>query len=284
MQFLKSTKFRWFLTILTTLVGVFLIAYFVPFGQLLKAIREISIKSLLLGFLLYTLSLVLRTLRWKYYYPKANLGYLFTMTAANTFLNNVVPARLGELSIFAFLRSYEKDIQRLVKTFLKVRLLDGVSLITLFVVALLAVKYNLLLGLLAGLLVYPSVVLFSKITTFGGKIPSLSWDWVAFFLSLGSLISKLLGVYIVLEFLKLDFWRFTVGFIGGEISTILPFHAFAGLGTYEASFSLALKLFLGESFDQGVKVAFLSHAFLLLSSTILGGLSLLFLLRKAFNK
>ena len=261
-----------------TVLGILLIIFIVPIKEIFENLKQISPDSLIIGLLLYTLSYFFRTLRWKIYYPEAPLGYLFLTTSANTFLNNVIPARLGELSIFAFLRKFDQNLKQTTLNFLKVRLLDAISIVNLFLFAYLVVKTNLLIAFLVSPWLYPAAVIFSKLVSFN-KLPSLEYEVRAYLLSLGNLISKTLAVFIVLDFLKLDFFRFVIGFLGGEISSVLPIHSFAGLGTYESAFSLSLKLFLGEPFKEGFKVAFLSHSFLLFSSLLLGGLSLLYLLK-----
>lgn len=276
-----TPKVKILLSILATAAGVVLIVLFVPFKDIAKALEEISPRALIIGFSLYALSYVFRTLRWKIYYSEAPFGYLFLTTAVNTFLNNTVPMRLGELSVFGFLRRFDPDVKTTLKKFLKVRLYDAIALLTVLTFAVVSLKTNYLFGLLSAVAVYPAVLLLSKF--FYGlwkKFPVLDAEPLTFLYSLGALLSKLLAVYAVLEFLPLGFVKFTVGFLGGEISSILPVNAFANIGTYESAFSLALKFFTGESFKEGVKVAFLSHAFLLFASAILGGFSLLYLLRK----
>ena len=281
----KKKNLKWILTAIATLLGVLLILYLIPLEEIERAVERIPPRALLIALLLYALSYLFRSIRWKYYYPKAPFGGLFFTTAVNTFLNNLLPARLGELSVFALLRRYDPDFKTTLGKFLKVRLLDGFALLTLFTFAVVSVKVNLTAGLLMGALVYPAGVLVLKYILHLGKriplpkgwyekIPTPRWEPVPFLLSVGALLSKLLAVYIVLEHLGLDFLRFTVGFLGGEISTIMPVHSVAGLGSYETSFSLALKLFLGEGFKEGFAVGFLSHAFLLLASALLGLLSL----------
>ena len=276
---MERGRLQFLLTLFASLLGLALVFYFVPFGEIAKAVRQISPLHLAVGLFFYGLSYLLRAVRWKYYYPKAPFGGLFFTTAVNTFLNNLLPARLGELSIFALLRRYDTDFKTTLGKFLKVRLLDGLALLTLFILALVSVKTNLFIGLLLSLTVYPLGVAVSTLLKVSEKMPSLDWELLPFLLSVGALLSKLLAVYIVLEKLGLDFLRFTVGFLGGEVSTIMPLHSVAGIGSYETSFSLALKLFLGESFKEGFAVGFLSHAFLLLGSTLLGLLSLPLVLR-----
>ncbi len=278
---LESGKFKLLSLLFGTAAGVFLLYLFLPFGEIAKALSEVSLKSLAVAFLLYTLSYLFRTFRWKVYYPRAPFGVLFLTTSVNTFLNNLLPARLGEGSIFLLLRRFDPSLKETLKKFLKVRLLDGFALLTLLFLSLVYLKFGLLLAVIVAFSVYPLGVILSRfLSKVWKKLPSLNWEIYPFFLSLGALLSKLLAVYVVLEFLKLDFFKFSVGFLGGELSTILPLHSFAGLGTYETAFSAALKIFLDESFREGFKVAFLSHAFLLSASALLGLISLLLLVKK----
>jgi uncharacterized membrane protein YbhN (UPF0104 family) len=276
---LKSPKTKLFLTLIATLLGGGLIVYLVPFGEVVKTIREISPKALLSGLVLYSVSYLLRALRWKVYYPRASLGYLFLTTAVNTFLNNTLPMRLGELSVFGFLRRYDPDAKTTAKKFLKVRLYDATALLTLLTFAALTLKTNALVGTVGAAAVYPALLLLSR-TLKVAKIPPLRFEPLTFAYSVGALLTKLLAVYSVLEFLRMDFVKFTAGFLGGELSSILPVNAVANLGTYESGFSLALKLLAGEEFREGFRVALLSHAFLLFASALLGGVSLIYLLRK----
>ncbi len=277
----KGGKFKLLSLLFGTAVGILLLYLFLPFGEIAKALSEVSPKSLAVAFLLYTLSHLFRTLRWKVYYPQASFKVLFLTTSVNTFLNNLLPARLGEGSIFLLLRRFDPSLKKTLKKFLKVRLLDGFALLTLLLLSLVYLKFGLFWSVIVAFSVYPLGVIASKLLSkFWKKLPSLNWEIYPYFLSLGALLSKLLAVFVVLEFLKMDFFKFSVGFLGGELSTILPIHSFAGLGTYEAAFSAALKVLLNESFSEGFKVAFLSHAFLLSASALLGLISLLLLVKK----
>ena len=264
-------------TLLVSILGILLITFLVPFGEIAKAVKEISFKTLLVALILYTLSYIFRTLRWKYYYKKAPLGELFLLTSVNTFLNNLLPARTGELSIFVFLKKYDKSVKETVKNFLKVRIFDAISVLTFLLFSLLALKIGLLPALVVSLLLYPTLVVLGNLKPIPEKF-RVKFEPYPLILSLSAMGSKLLAVYLVVKVVNIDFYRFTIGFLGGEVSTILPIHSFAGVGTYETSFSLSLKFFIGENFKEGFKIAFLSHSFLLFSSTLLGIISLPFTL------
>jgi len=272
-------KPRLVLTFFATLMGLGLIVYLVPFGEIAKTLNKLEPQRFSLALLIYGISYLLRTLRWKYYYPNTPFGKLFFTTSVNTLLNNLLPARLGEFSIFVLLNRYDKNLKETVKKILKVRLLDGFALLTLFSFAVISVNFNPLWASVIAISVYPTAVLLWNKLPLEQKFPKLKMDGIAFALSVGALFFKLFSVYLVFHFLPLDFLKFTIGFLGGEISTILPIHSLAGLGSYETAFSLALKIFTGESFKKGFEVGFLSHSFLLGGSLLLGLLSLPFLVR-----
>ena len=269
-------------TLLVSILGILLIAFLVPFGEIAKAVREINFETLLVALILYIWSYIFRTLRWKYYYKKAPLKELFLLTSVNTFLNNLLPARTGELSIFVFLKKYDKSVKETAKKFIKVRFLDAIALLKFFIFALITIKWNWIVAFVVDSLIYPSLILLGNSKVVPDKFRP-SFETLPLFLSLFAIGSKLLAVYLIVKAVNIDFYRFTIGFLGGEVSTILPIHSFAGVGTYETSFSLSLKFFLGENFKEGFKIAFLSHSFLLLGSTFLGVISLPFVLR-SFKK
>ena len=277
----KKLLFKGFSVVLSTLIGLLIVIYFLPFNDILRALKEISFKSFIVGLSLYTLSYWFRAYRWKFFYPEAPFKYLFFTTAVNTFFNNILPARLGESSIFVFLKKYDKSLKETLKKFFKVRLLDGFSILTFLVFALISLKLNPLVGFLIALPIYPlGIWILNAIFKVINKDIYLNLEPVPFLLSIGNVAAKLFAVYTVLEFINIGFLQFSVGFIGGELSSILPFHSFAGLGSYETAFAASLKLFLNENFSEGFKVAFLSHAFLLFSSILLGLISLLLFLKR----
>jgi uncharacterized membrane protein YbhN (UPF0104 family) len=218
----------------------------------------------LLAFLLYFLSYIFRALRWKILYPQADVKYLFLTTAINTALNNIVPARLGELSIFALLKKYARNTKELIKKFFIVRFYDLFTLLWL-----LAFSLSYLYGYSVLFLIFFSFFL-GFISFLERKFRLSEYiKWSLAILSFLASFSKLIAVFLIVKTILPDFFRFCVGFIGGEISSVLPFHSLAGIGTYETSFSLAMKIFLNENFKEGFEIAFLSHTFLLLSSIIM---------------
>lgn len=266
-------------TAVVSVAGLILLTLFVPFGEIATAARKLDFQTLLLALTLYSSSYLFRTLRWKYFYRKVPFGEFFLLTSVNTFLNNLLPARAGELSIFVFLKKYDKSVKNTAKNFLKVRIFDALSLLKFLAFALLTLKVNLIVALLVSISIYPLAVFVGNLKFIPPKF-RLKFEFIPLFLSLFAMGSKLLAVYLVVKSLNIDFYRFTVGFLGGEVSTVLPLHSFAGIGTYETSFSISLKFFLGEDFKEGFKLAFLSHSFLLLASTLLGILSFPFALKK----
>ncbi len=90
------------------------------------------------------------------------------------------------------------------------------------------------------------------------------------FLSSMSFLLKAFSAYMVVEHLvDIEFETFCLAFAGGELTTVLPFHGFMGYGTYEMGFLLPLK-FTGIETEEGLKVGFLVHTFVLVSSSLWG--------------
>ena len=97
------------------------------------------------------------------------------------------------------------------------------------------------------------------------------------FLSTASFLTKGLCAFVLaMPLIKIEPSSFILSFIGGELTTILPVHGFMGYGTYEAGFTIASKL--GDMpTAEALKVGFLVHTSLLVSSALWGLPSIWFL-------
>ena len=90
-------------------------------------------------------------------------------------------------------------------------------------------------------------------------------------------VSKIIVFAIVLGwFIPLQWWGAVGVSIGGELSSVLPIHAPAGLGTYEASMLVTGKLFnIAET--KALLFAAIQLHLLMLTSTLLGAVIALFI-------
>ncbi len=254
-----------------TLVFFSLLLYFLPPGELLSFLSEISLKDFLLASLFYGLSHISRSLRWKLLLKDLSFFHSFLINSANVFLNNLLPARTGELSWFYYSKRLGVSLQRSVGVFLWGRLLDLVALFVLLGVFYALHRGDRTLYVLSSLLFLFSMFIhipLSKFKNFQGDLLSSA---LASSLSLLSSLLKFLSLILLLGLVPSV--ELFLGFLGGELSSVLPIHSLGGFGTYELSFSLPQKLF-GESVKEGVKTAFVFHSFLLLSSAFYGLLAL----------
>ncbi|RUM32231.1 MAG: UPF0104 family protein, partial [Aquifex sp.] len=118
---------------------------------------------------------------------------------------------------------------------------------------------------------------FTDLKNFLKRELNLKLSLYLFTLSGISFFLKAISTYLLVKsLLNLNFFKYTLGFLGGELSSILPVHSFMGFGTYEAGFLLPLKL-IGFEVKEGLKVGFIVHNFLLLSSAFWGIVSILYL-------
>jgi uncharacterized membrane protein YbhN (UPF0104 family) len=252
-------------------------------------LKSLSFSILIPAFFLYTLSQVVRSVRWKVLIKDLSLWEVFTVNSANILMNNLLPARTGELSWFYYARKLGIDLKVSLWSFILGRLYDLLGLVFLF---------TLLYGLLSGLdglilslsvwvgvsllIPYLRVLLPSKgklkdFKNFLRRELTLALSFQLTLLSLLSFSFKALSLYILVkDLLKVDPLSFTFAFAGGELTSVLPVHGFMGYGTYEAGFLLPLKL-LGIEVKEALKAGFLAHTFLLVSSAFWGLISIWFL-------
>jgi len=262
---------------LVSLTFFVLLFYFLPPEEIFNFLSLVSLQNLAIAFAFYGLSHLARTIRWKLLLKDLSFFQTFLVNSANVFLNNLLPARTGELSWFYYSKAMGVEFKRSLGVFLLGRLMD---LLALFV--LLSFFYALKEGRLNLYLVPFLLVFFSFLSYFPlAKLKSLQVGFfnfaISFFLSLCSSFLKFSSLVFLVS-LEPSVMLF-LSFLGGELSTILPIHSFGGFGTYELSFSIPQKLF-GESLMGGIKLAFVFHVFLLLSSAIFGMFSLFVLYRK----
>ncbi|WP_457599894.1 flippase-like domain-containing protein [Hydrogenivirga sp.] len=268
--------------LLISLLFFFIFIHFVPLEELSSLIGSFSWTTLTGAFILYTLSQITRSLRWKLLLKGVGILDAFMINSANIFLNNLLPARTGELSWFYYAHRLGVEIKSSAWSFFIGRFYDLLGLLFLLflsytlleswllffagVVSVIAVVVALPLALY----LIPSVGRLSEIRGFMRRELTHTLSLKLAVLSTLSFFFKALSVYILIKgFMETDLLGFSFAFAGGELTTILPIHGFMGYGTYEAGFLLPLKL-MGEEIKEGLKLGFLAHTFLLFSSAVWG--------------
>jgi len=280
------------LALVPSVLFLALFFYLIPAEELLSDLKKIKPEGLLYGFTLYTLSQLLRSVRWSILLGLPLLDAFF-LNAVNLFLNNVLPARSGELSWFYYAHRLGIPLKNSVFSFFIGRLYDLFALLCVVPFSYLLLKSKTL-SLLFLLFLFPLSLLpryvyvlvppvrkLREVRAFMSENLSIRLSLYLFWLSFLSFLLKALSTYAVVQTITdMDLFTYSLGFLGGELSSVLPIHSFMGYGTYEGGFILALSL-AGVETKGALKVAFLAHNFLLLSSALLGTLAILYLHTRA---
>lgn len=171
-------------------------------------------------------------------------------------------------------------------SFFTVRIFDALSLGTVFVVSLLIYKGFLLYGVLF-LLISPLIFYVLKYITgfiknekfqrFHSEVLSIKNLLNLYLLSLLTYILKFSSFYFVLpKNLNLTFIENFFASASGDLTTILPIHGLAGIGTYEAGY-IGILVFMGINKELAILSSVFVHIFILVSSVLLALISYTFL-------
>lgn len=291
--FLRKVFFRvrirnFLIPALLTLIFFLFFFKYIPLGEVLRAVKYVSLEDLLSAFFFYTLSQAVRSIRWKPLIKELRFLDIYFINSANIFFNNILPARAGELSWFYYAKKLGVSLKVSAWSFFLGRIFDVSALIFAGLLVYSLVKGSLFVFIISFGVLFTFIFSYKVylILPSWGKLRDLKIyirDSMSLFLSLYlfscSLLSVILKFLAVLEIMGassylLDFLSFSFG----ELSTILPIHSFMGYGTYELSFSVPAKFYELDIKSWIVK-GFLVHNFLLLSSGIYGLISLFWLHR-----
>jgi len=276
-------------SLLLSFLFIALVFYFLPFHQLIQDIEKIDLLIFFSAFLLYTLSQITRSLKWSILL-RIPFRESFFLNSANLFLNNILPARSGELSWFYYTKRLGIELRYSFWGFIVGRIYDMMGLLTVVFSSYLWIKFGISQALSFLVLIIilspffqkvifliPEFWKFKEIKNFLFKEFSPKLSFLLFSISVMSFFLKAESTYlIVYSVSNLDLFVYILGFLGGELSSVLPIHGFMGYGTYEAGFLIPLEI-TGIEIKEGLKIGFLTHNFLLFSSTIWGILSILYL-------
>lgn len=264
-------------SLLITVVFIYFFDAYIGFKKLFDVLKNITAEQIVLGFLLYVISYVVRTLRWKLTLDLKDFKKLFRLTVFNTFFNIILPFRVGELSFFYMLKKEGISLSHTTLSFVITRIFDGLSLVGVFGLFYFLRDGKFLYGLsiffLSPFLFLPISTLIKmikhrQIIDFHSKLQVINLVKI-YTLSVLTLIFKFFAFYTVLpKTLGLPLSLSFLAFSTADLTTVLPVHGFAGIGTYESGFASIL-IALGG--DKGV--SFLSatvvHLFIIASSSML---------------
>jgi hypothetical protein len=279
----------------TTLIWLFFFAFisavehYWGWQTLLLPWKALSWTSITLAIILFLISYQLRTWRlYDYFLPHTKGGWIATLRLMllHNILNNLLPARSGEISFPLLMKRYfAVDYTHSIPALLWFRLLDLHTLLSLgfliWIISWVTIHSMIYLPLILLWLALPLLFYYFKnrlndnisqpfiIKILNGlpQTPSKFWrnwllTWLNWTLKLG-ILAWLLG-----QFLNIENTYLVSAVITGELSSVLPFHAPAGVGTYEVGMIAPLLAILDA--ETATKAAINVHLFILLSSFIGG--------------
>lgn len=254
-----------------------------------------SLTSTLVALVLMFCTYLIRAYRIRDYfrdYPKVNFAESSRITLIHNLANNILPMRSGEASFPLMMRSsFDLPLSMTTGTLLFFRVLDLQVLFALGAIAWIWQLHNSLIWWALWILFVTSplvliqgrafiesklLVLFPrKIEDTAKKVLSgtpqsykplvrtllLTWlNWST---------KIIVFAWILTSFADLELVQAITGAMGGELSSVLPVHAPAGVGTYEAGVVAGTAL-TGSSIDSSVAAAVNLHILIILG-TLIGG-------------
>ncbi len=228
--------------------------------QVISAWQAIPVTSVLLALLLMLTSYLLRAVRFYDFFAESCRGrfwLLLRITVLHNFFNNMLPMRSGEAAFPVLMkRHFSLKISHSAPALVWLRLLDLYALIALAGISLqvhLPVSNTMQYVVMAVLLLAPLLVLpvqtrlaqrlqnhpspkVQKLASLMSALPDSGWAYTrALFWTLINWALKLaVYAWLLSRFMTLSWPQAWTGVSGGELSSILPIHGFAGAGTYEA--------------------------------------------------
>lgn len=266
------------LSLLITFLFLYYVFYKVGFFSVYELFIKVSPISVIIAFILYLLSYITRTFRWSLTLDIKDFRKLFKLTVYNTFFNIILPFRTGEVSFFYILKKEGVHIVDSTMSFVVTRIFDGLSLLAIF-----ALSYFIFIGekfigiglfflipfsfyLIVFLLKFIKHEKFKFYTDSKLRFVNLSQVYL---LSVITLIFKFFAFYFILpKEVNINLFQSILASSTADLTTVLPVHGIAGIGTYEAGYS-GILILLNISYNLSISLSILVHTFILLSSSVL---------------
>ncbi len=278
--------FELLISLSVTLGFIYLFYKVIGIEKFLKFFSELNPLNILTAFLLYTGSYITRTFRWKIVLSIKEFKKLFKITAYNTVFNIFLPFRTGEISFFYMLKKENIPLSETAVSFFSVRVFDAISLFSVFGISLFLFWGKPVLSVLVFILAPFSFLFFQillryikheKVQEFGKTKLNLKNISALYLLSVFTFLLKFTAFYLVLpEGIDLSFTEAFLASSAGDITTILPIHGIAGIGTYEGGYAGILVLF-GIDKQTAILGSVFVHIFMLIGSAVIAGFSYIFL-------
>ncbi|RMA92498.1 lysylphosphatidylglycerol synthase transmembrane domain-containing protein [Hydrogenothermus marinus] len=283
----KLKIFELLVSVFISVGFIYLFYKVIGFNKFIKFFSQIDFVHFLIAFLLYLLSYITRTIRWILVLKIKDFLKLFKITVYNTVFNIFLPFRTGEFSFFYMMKKENINFSESIIPFLTVRLFDGFSLLIFFFISFLIFKeYSIALSIFT-LIVSPflialffkiiSIIKLKKLEKFKSVNINLTFIFKLYILSIFTLFFKFLSFYFILpKNIKLSLSELFFASSAGDLTTVLPIHGLAGIGTYEGGFAGVL-LLIGIDKELALLSSVFVHIFILFSSFLLSLICFLFL-------
>jgi uncharacterized membrane protein YbhN (UPF0104 family) len=271
-------------------IFILAVEYYWGWATVLAPWQALSPIAIFVSIILFLLSYQIRTWRlYDYFLPQTKGRWIaaLRLMLLHNILNNLLPARSGEISFPLLMKRYfAVDYLQSIPALLWFRLLDLHTLLSLGFVTWaisLVLQHRLIYLPIVILWLLLPLVFYTLKNTLRSSV-SHSWVlkvleglpqnaamfWRNWFLTWLNWVIKLaILVWLLGQFLQVDITYLVSSVIAGELSSVLPFHAPGGVGTYEAGMVVPLLAITDTA--QAAKAAINVHLFMLFSSMI-GGL------------
>ena len=300
-------KFNHLTALFISLIFIVAIHHFIGWEKIAATWLQLGTNHFILSLGMIFCTYLIRSLRlyWHCYEALKNKGLLAVKVhIQHNFYNNLLPMRAGEFSFPILMKrhfgfSYAKSTGVLIWF----RMLDfqALALLSLFILYTFELFNKwLLLALFILIFISPLILiwhpfqrllnsikpsgtlnplknrfitLFLKLKT--GFPQNNTSFWVSWFLTLLNWVIKIfMFAWIIQFFYPMELNTAVIGAIGGEATSLLPIHGFAGIGSYEAGIAGSLIVF-GKSQQEVFIAAINLHLILILSTLISMLLSML---------
>lgn len=252
--------------------------------------KTLSYGSIGIAILLFLSSYQLRTWRlYDYFLPHTKGKWMaaLRLTLLHNILNNLLPARSGEISFPLLMKRYfAVGYSHSIPALLWFRLLDLHALLSIGLIVWGVSnrgQYPISYLFLAVLWLFLPLIFYSVknrirvnssqsfiIKVLDGLPQTNAKFWRNWLLTaLNWLLKLAVLAWLLGQFLTLDITYLVSSVITGELSSVLPFHAPGGVGTYEAG--MVAPLLAVIDIEKATQAAINVHLFMLFSS-IIGGL------------
>jgi uncharacterized membrane protein YbhN (UPF0104 family) len=277
-----------------------LIEYWLGWARLLAPWLELDVSAVVTALLLFLLTYAVRAHRFFDYFRDFMQGRwlmgLRLMVYHNA-LNNLLPMRSGELSFPLLMKRYfAVDYAHSLPALLWFRLLDLHTVLLIGGVMLLGNRWHWaatsIVALLWLALPYMAFEARGALRVMVAKVPmgrvsaillkaldglpgTESTFWRSWLLTwLNWLVKLVVLAWVLMQFVDVGVAAALLGGIGGELSSVSPFHAPGGVGTYEAGI-VAVLVPLGIAAKPALNAAVNAHLFVLGATVASAALALL---------